>query len=132
MTSSTKVGFVGVGNMGEALLAGLLSAGTPASSIIFTQRSAERAATIESRYGITAVPLEDVAQADYILLCVKPKDIEEIASQLAPHINKKAAVISFAAGKRIEAIESCLGDEIAVIRVMPNTPTFIGKGAAGI
>ena len=130
--SAQTVGFVGVGNMGEALLAGLISAGAPKSSITFVQRSPERAKTISERYGISQVSLADVAKSDCILLCVKPKDIEGICTQLAQHVNSESLIVSFAAGKRIETIESALGGNVGVIRVMPNTPTFIGKGASGI
>ncbi|MEI8223345.1 MAG: NAD(P)-binding domain-containing protein, partial [Actinomycetes bacterium] len=66
----TTVGIIGVGNMGEALLSGLLLAGTPKTDVVFAQRSDERAAYISERYGISLKPLPSVAAADVVILAV--------------------------------------------------------------
>ena len=126
------VGIIGVGNMGEALLSGLLKSGTPTSNIVFAQRSEERASYISSKYGIARESLSATASCDVVLLCVKPKDIAEMCTQIKGSLKKGSVVVSVAAGKTIRGMEELLGDEMAVVRVMPNTPTFIGKGAAGI
>jgi pyrroline-5-carboxylate reductase len=126
------VGIIGVGNMGEALLAGLLKAGSQPSEIIFAQRSDERAAYIESKYGIARKSLEEVAAADVILLCVKPKDIADMCEAIKADLRPGAVLVSVAAGKTIAGMQAIVGNQIGIIRVMPNTPTFIGKGAAGI
>jgi len=128
----TTVGIIGVGNMGEALLSGLLLAGTPKTDVVFAQRSDERAAYISERYGISLRPLPSVAAADVVILAVKPKDIAAMCGEIKGHLRAGSALVSVAAGKTIEGIQSIVGPEIAVIRVMPNTPTSIGKGAAGI
>ena len=127
-----KVGIIGVGNMGEALLAGLLSAGTPASDVIFAQRTPERALFISTKYGITQKPLSEVADCDVLLLCVKPKDIAEICEEIKSDVTPGSVVVSVAAGKRIDDMQKILGQNVGVVRVMPNTPTFLRKGAAGI
>lgn len=126
------VGIIGVGNMGEALLSGLLKSGTPMSNIVFSQRSDERASYIAATYGIARQSLAVTASADVVLLGVKPKDIADICEQIKGSLKKGAVVVSVAAGKTIAGIQSILGDGVAVVRVMPNTPIFIGKGAAGI
>lgn len=127
-----RVGIIGVGNMGEALLAGLLQSGTTPDEIVFAQRSEERAAYISSKYGISEQPLKEVAQSDLVLLCVKPKDIAEMCAQIKDDLKEGAVLVSVAAGKTIGGIQAIVGPSVGVIRVMPNTPTFIGKGAAGI
>lgn len=127
-----RVGIIGVGNMGEALLAGLLHSGTQPSEIIFAQRSSERAAVISTKYGISQKPLAEVAGAEVVLLCVKPKDIAAICEEIKASLTPGSVIVSVAAGKTIEGIQAIVGDTVGVVRVMPNTPTFIGKGAAGI
>ena len=128
------VGIIGVGNMGEALLAALLAAGQPADSICFTEKRDERAAEIANRYGAVRKALGEVARdCEVILLVVKPQDLlatlEEIG-QSGPTTSK--SYISFVAGKQIAAIESHLPHGSSVIRVMPNTPALIGKGMAAL
>jgi pyrroline-5-carboxylate reductase len=132
MAMELTVGIIGVGNMGEALLSGLLKSGTPTSNIVYAQRSDERASYISSTYGIARQSLAITASADIVLICVKPKDIAAICEQIKGSLKKGAVVVSVAAGKTIAGIQSIVGDDVAVVRVMPNTPTFIGKGAAGI
>lgn len=127
-----SVGIIGVGNMGEALLSGLLKSGTPTSKIHFAQRSDERAAYITSKYGISRKSLGEVAASDVILLCVKPKDIAAMCEEIKGSLKSGAVIVSVAAGKTIAGIQAIVGESVAVVRVMPNTPTFIGKGAAGI
>ena len=128
----TTVGIIGAGNMGEALLAGLILAGTPTGDVSFAQRSDERASYISQRYGVARKSLSEVAGADVVILCVKPKDIALMCEEIKSDLKPGAVVVSVAAGKTIEGIQSIVGQKVAVIRVMPNTPTFIGKGAAGI
>jgi pyrroline-5-carboxylate reductase len=126
------VGIIGVGNMGEALLAGLLQSGTRPDEIIFAQRSEERASYISGKYGVSQRTVKEVAQADLVLLCVKPKDIAGMCEEIKNDLKAGSVLVSVAAGKTIGGIQAIVGPSIGVIRVMPNTPTFIGKGAAGI
>ena len=127
-----QMGIIGVGNMGEALLAGALKSGMPRADITFMQRSDERANYISKNYGIRRVDIAEIASSDLLLLCVKPKDIADMCMTLKEYLKTGSTIISVAAGKTIEGIQSILGPGVGVIRVMPNTPTFIGKGAAGI
>lgn len=128
-----KVGFIGVGNMGEALLVGLLKAGATPAQISFAVRRPERSAEIAAKYGIQPAPLEEMAQScDVLLIIVKPQDLTTVTDVIAPVINPKALVISFLAGKKTSTISELLADGQAVIRVMPNTPTSLGVGMAGM
>ena len=128
------VGIIGVGNMGEALLAALIASGQSASSICFTEKREERAAEISSRYGATAKSLAEIARdCQTILLVVKPQDLFDTLDQInATGSSAGKSYISFVAGKTISSIESRLSGESSVIRVMPNTPALIGKGMAAL
>lgn len=128
----TKVGIIGVGNMGEALLAGLLRDGTPTSDVVFAQRSDARAEYISLTYGILRKSLAEVAGCEVVIVAVKPKDISSICEEIKNHLRSDGVIVSVAAGKTIQGIQEIVGVDKAVIRVMPNTPSFIGKGAAGL
>ena len=125
---SAKVGFIGVGNMGEALLVALIKAGADTSKISFIVRRPERRAELVARYGITPASIEELAAtSEVLMIIVKPQDVAPILSQVAPLLNPEALVISFLAGKKIATFEEALG-QVAVARVMPNTPTLLGVG----
>jgi len=130
--SQPCVGIIGVGNMGEALLAGLIAAGQRPESICFTEKRDERAEEVASRYGSTRKSITELAQdCQVILLVVKPQDLFDTLEQLGATAGARS-YISFVAGKTISAIESRLPAGSSVIRVMPNTPALIGKGMAAL
>jgi pyrroline-5-carboxylate reductase len=118
--------------MGEALIAALIRSGVNPGDISFAEKRDDRAAELTARYSIVHRDLSAVAaQASTILLVVKPQDMGATLSELAPHLNADALLISFAAGKTIASITNGLGKSNPVIRVMPNTPALLGKGASG-
>ena len=125
---TARVGLVGVGNMGEALLVALLKAGAPAENISFAVRRPERSAEIVAQYGITGATIAQMAAtSDVLMIIVKPYDLEVVMEQLRPELKSGVLVISFLAGKKIATLESGLGTS-AIARVMPNTPTLLGAG----
>jgi len=131
--SKYQVGLIGVGVMGEALISGLISSRFPKAQIVFTEKRTERAREISSKYGAREVELPELAKtSDVILLVVKPQDLEQLLTSLDAHLNKNAALVSFAAGKTTDFVNGIVGRNISVIRVMPNTPTLIGLGMAAM
>ena len=131
--ATSTVGFIGVGNMGEALLVGLLKAGAKPSQISFAVRRAERSVEIVSKYGIKPATLTEMASTcDVLLIIVKPQDLTTVTDLIAPVINPQSLVISFLAGKKTQTIAQLLGGNHSVIRVMPNTPTMLGVGMSGL
>jgi pyrroline-5-carboxylate reductase len=131
--SKYQVGLIGVGVMGEALISGLISSRFPKAQIVFTEKRTERAREISSKYGAREVELPELAKtSDVILLVVKPQDLEQLLTSLGAHLNKNAALVSFAAGKTTDFVNGIVGRNISVIRVMPNTPTLIGLGMAAM
>jgi pyrroline-5-carboxylate reductase len=131
--SKYQVGVIGVGVMGEALLAGLVSAGFPKVAISFAEKRTERADEIKGKYGATHLELDELlGKSDVVLLVVKPQDLGDLLTNYGAKFKSGALVLSFAAGKNTKFISSHLNPDISVIRVMPNTPTLIGKGMAAI
>ena len=129
---ANHIGVIGAGVMGEALIAALIRSGVNPGDISFAEKRDERASELASRYSIIHKSLADVAtESSTILLVIKPQDMASTLSELAPHIAPDSLVISFAAGKTIASITSGLGKDNPVVRVMPNTPALVGKGASG-
>ena len=132
--SEKRVAVIGAGVMGEALISGLIAYGISPSSITISEKRDERAAELKALYKVSNAPLgENVANCNLILLVVKPQDAAEVLSEISQSIKHGTLVISFVAGKRISFIADCIGTSAnPVIRVMPNTPTLVGKGMAAI
>ena len=128
---ANHIGVIGAGVMGEALIAALIRSGVNPGDISFAEKRDDRAAELTARYSIVHRDLSEVAaQASTILLVVKPQDMGATLSELAPHLNADALLISFAAGKTISFISNGLGTGNPVVRVMPNTPTLVAQGMA--
>jgi pyrroline-5-carboxylate reductase len=131
--SKYQVGLIGVGVMGEALISGLVSSRFPKAQIVFTEKRADRAREISSKYGAREVDLTELAKSsDVILLVVKPQDLEQLLVSIEADLNKSATLVSFAAGKTTDFVSKIVGPNISIVRVMPNTPTLIGLGMAAI
>lgn len=125
MTTTT---FIGGGMMGEAILAGMIAAGTAPHDIVVVEKLAERAAFLADRYGIrTAELAEGAALADFVIVAVKPQGFDETLRALQPALHPGAVVISIAAGKTLATMEHLLPG-VHCIRVMPNTPALVGQG----
>jgi pyrroline-5-carboxylate reductase len=132
MANQQKVAVLGAGVMGEALIAALIGSGVEPAQIAIVEKRPERCSELIAKYEITVDSLQNaVATSDVILLVVKPQDMQELLSEITEHVNKKALIMSFAAGKKIDFIQQALGAAQPVVRIMPNTPTSIGLGASG-
>ncbi len=130
---TTTIALLGVGKLGEALLSGLLRSGTPAGSLLAAERYAERAAEIGSRYGVlTPSPEEAAAQADVVLLVVKPQDMRALLADVGPHLRPQTLVVSMAAGITTSLVEELVPAGTPVVRVMTNTPVFVDEAMSAI
>lgn len=130
-----KVAFVGAGNMAEALIKGLLRAGTYGQDeIVGTGRRRERLEHLARTYGIrtTADNVAAVAEAEIVVLAVKPQAMNKMLDLIAPGIDHSKLVISVAAGVPIEALERKLGRGARIVRAMPNTPALVSEGATAV
>lgn len=128
-----RTAVIGAGNMGEALISALIASGVKPADIAVCEKRSDRAAELIERYAIKIVDLKDaVADAEAILLVVKPQDMAGVLAEVGRAVNKSAVVVSFAAGKKIEFIAQNLSTENSIIRVMPNTASIVGAGMAAI
>ncbi len=128
-----QIAILGAGVMGETLLSGLLRAGWTADDVVATERRPERAAELAETYGVAVLDnAEATAKADTIVLVVKPQDMAALLTEIAPAIRPDALVVSMAAGITTGFVEERLPGEVAVVRVMPNTPALVDQGMAAI
>ena len=131
MNQQSKVAVIGAGVMGEDLIAALITSGVNPDRITISEKREERAQELISKYLINAAPLNaNVADADALLLFVKPQDMASVLEEIKGSINPTSVVITFAAGKTISFISNGLGTGNPVVRVMPNTPTLVAQGMA--
>jgi pyrroline-5-carboxylate reductase len=131
MNQQSKVAVIGAGVMGEALIVALISSGVNSNRITISEKREERAQELVAKYSINSSELaSNVANADALLLVVKPQDMGSVLDEIKGSINPEAVVITFAAGKTISFISNGLGTSNPVVRVMPNTPTLVGAGMA--
>jgi len=135
MPLGKKIAFLGSGNMAEALVKGLLAAGTAApDEIVCAEPRAERREELQTRHGVavTASNLAAVKQADILLLSVKPQVMDALLDEIAPAMDARKLVVSIAAGVPISAIAHKLGATARIVRTMPNTPALVGAGATAL
>src|SRR4029453_3701449 len=129
------VGFLGAGNMGEALIKGLLAAKlVPAQAIFATDVRPERLKELDRQYGIqvSSDNAELVKRADIVILAVKPQIMDAVATEIAPAVTRGKLLISIAAGVATDKIRARLPRDARLIRVMPNTPALVLEGATAI
>ena len=131
---SMKVGFVGAGNMAEALMKGIISAGVAAKEdIIAGEIIKDRREFIGRTAGVkvTADNVEVVRGSNVVVLAVKPQHMATVLEELKPYLTADHLVISIAAGIRIGFMESRLNQGVRIVRVMPNQPCLVGASASG-
>ncbi|HTG01861.1 MAG TPA: NAD(P)-binding domain-containing protein, partial [Nitrospirota bacterium] len=130
-----KIAFLGGGNMAEALIKGLLAAGTarPDQIMVFDV-SADRLAHLKKAYSIEPAKTNNDAarEAGVIILSVKPQVVERVLGEIAGSVDTSKLVVSIAAGVSLAKIEKALADGARVVRVMPNTPALVLAGAAAL
>jgi pyrroline-5-carboxylate reductase len=135
MASSRKIAILGAGRIGEALISGLLSAEWRApEEIAATCRREERAAELRERYGIAATLSnpEAVAGSALVVIAVKPQDLDALLGEIGGLIGPEQTVLSVAAAIPTAQIESRLAGDVPVVRAMPNTPSTVHEGIAGL
>ncbi|MGO2745616.1 pyrroline-5-carboxylate reductase [Microbacterium sp.] len=139
--SLPSLAFLGAGSMGGAILHGVVASGIQVDGgIVATNRTAEKAATLDGLENVTAIALEDdpsgntdaASSARIILVGVKPAMVPDLLHEIAPVLRDDAIVVSLAAGVTLATFAEGLGEKTRVIRSMPNTPATVGKGVTGL
>jgi pyrroline-5-carboxylate reductase len=133
-TLDKSIGFLGAGNMAEALLRGLLRGHAAAEQISASGPREERMFELAKRYGIfTTTDNAALAErSEILILAVKPQILRRVLDEISPRVRPDALVISIAAGVPIAAIAERLKPQTRVIRTMPNTPALVDAGATAI
>ena len=130
-----KVGFIGGGNMGEALIKGLIAANlVPAEAVYASDVRIERLRALDQQYGVQLCEdnAELVRQVDVVILAVKPQIMAPVVRHIASAVTRKKLLISIAAGVSTTTIRAALGKDARLIRVMPNTPALVLEGVTAI
>lgn len=134
MLQNQKIAVIGAGNMGLALLKGMIDSGAvPPEAITVRNKRPEKAKALAEKFGVrtAATNVEAVTGADIVLLSVKPQIFSTVLAELRGKTGD-ALIISVAAGVSTERIERELGGSPRVVRTMPNTPALIKQGATAI
>ncbi|MDY0005533.1 MAG: pyrroline-5-carboxylate reductase [Spongiibacteraceae bacterium] len=130
-----RIAFIGAGNMAASIIGGLVAEGFSAQSIAAADPSAESLARIQ---GVAPVRIATdnhsaVADADVVVLAVKPQVMRTVAEALAPALQAgKPLLISIAAGIEVASLARWLGPDLPIVRCMPNTPALVQRGATAL
>ena len=131
---SVKVGFIGVGNMGGAILNGyLFKSGERKADILIFDTDPEKTAKIQGAGCYICKSINElVLRSDMIMIGVKPNVFEQVLLEITESYNSKKVLISMAAGISISFIESIIGGNAKIIRIMPNTPALVCEAMTAI
>ena len=130
-----RIAVLGAGKIGEALISGLLSSGwRDAADLSASTRRQERVDALVEKFGIAATTsnAEAAAGAALVVIAVKPQDLDTLLGEIGPLVQPDQTVLSVAAAVSTAAIERHLADGVPVVRAMPNTPSTVHEGMAGI
>ncbi|MEB3020594.1 pyrroline-5-carboxylate reductase [[Mycobacterium] crassicus] len=134
-----RIAIIGGGNMGEALLAGLLAAGRPVKDLVVAERYSDRARQLSEKYSVLVTSVADAMEnAAIVIVAVKPQDVDSVVAEFAKNVTASSGdsaeqvLVTIVAGVTTGYVESKLPAGAAVIRVMPNTPVKVRAGASGL
>lgn len=128
-----KIGFIGMGNMGFAMLKGILQI-FPKEEIVFADANKERCDNVSAQTGVQYVDsnAECANSAKYLILAVKPQYYNQVLKNIENIIRTEHVVISIAPGITVDTLKNALGFDKRIVRAMPNTPALLGCGMTGI
>lgn len=130
-----KLCFIGAGNMAGAIIAGLVASGYPAALISVCAPSTQRRDRLAEKYGIhsSSDNIACASAAEVVVLAVKPQLMAEVCTDLQKQVNfSDKLVLSIAAGVSIARFYALLAENLNIVRIMPNTPSLVGKGMSGL
>lgn len=132
---SKKIGFIGCGNMGTAILQGILDSGKcRAADVIVSTKSEESARAKRETYGVEATTdnCAVAREADVLFLAVKPQFYAQVIAQVRDEVRESKLVVTMAPGKTLEWLREQFGKDVKLIRTMPNTPSMVKEGMMGM
>lgn len=128
-----QFGFIGAGNMGFAIMKGLLKTFSP-GNITFYEKDPERAGDVAASTAVVAADsaLACASSSQYVILAVKPQQLGKVAEAIGRRITKEQILISIAPGVSVADLKGFFGEDTRVVRAMPNTPALVGEGVSGV
>ncbi len=129
------ISFIGGGNMGSAMIGGIISAGLSSKEEILVADQSERARqAAKDRFGVRVTDdnRKAAAEADILFLSIKPQFVYDVIKEIRESVSEKTLVISIVAGQKIASLEKAFGKPIRLIRVMPNTPALVGEAMSAL
>lgn len=130
-----SIAFIGGGNMATSLISGLVHAGWAGNQITVVDRNADKRQALIEQYGVRTAEsaTADVLAVDALVLAVKPQALADTARALTAVLGaNRPLILSVAAGISLAALRQWLGEDAALVRAMPNTPSLLGVGATGL
>lgn len=130
-----RIAFIGGGNMATSLIAGLVADGYPPANLIVSEPEASRLGALVERFAISPSPdnRAAAAAAEILVLCVKPQIARGVCEEIAAAVReRRPLVISIMAGIGLGLLGRWLGEGLALVRAMPNTPAMLQAGATGL
>lgn len=128
-------GFIGCGNMGSAIIGGIIKNGIAnADNIYVSDKSKIALDNINNSYGVYTSQdnTKIVSKVQILFLCVKPQLLYNVIDEIKSVVNSDTVIVSIVAGQSIEMIENAFEKEIKLVRVMPNTPALVGEGMSAM
>lgn len=132
---SKKIGFIGCGNMGSAIVGGLIKSNfQSADDIIISTRTEESANKLKEELKVNVTTDNKIVakQADILFLAVKPNLYKKVVEEIKEELTTDKLIITIAAGITIKDVEYWLGEGYRIVRTMPNTPALVGKAMSAI
>lgn len=129
------IGFIGAGNMGQAMAGGILSSGiVKAENIIFSDVSQENLKKAYKKYGVKTSNsnILTASMSNFIILSVKPNMYQNVIDEIKDYIKPETVIITIAAGITLEKLKVMFGKNVKIVRTMPNTPAMVGEGMTAV
>lgn len=135
-----KLGVIGLGNMGTAIVKGYIAGGADVKKIFVMEQDPGRRAAFAEETGVTACESigELTEKSDILLIAVKPKDVPSVIAQTVPHMTEDKIISCIAAGMTVARLRACVvsdaewADRVKIVRIMPNTPAMVGTGMSAL
>ena len=125
-----KIGFVGLGRMGSALLNGFFDAGLKSQNVEFVESDVEKQQSLSQEFGIRSSSLKElITTVDIVFVCIKPQGVSAFLKEISSYLPSTLCMVSVLAGVRLATFQS-INESQPVIRVMPNTPVMVGEGVS--
>lgn len=129
-----QLGFIGAGNMAQAMIGGVLKSGLLEKKEIIASAATQKTIdSVKKEFGIcTTLDNREVAKSDIVFLAVKPIYCSQVIEEIKDVLSERQIVVSIAAGKSMAWLEEAFGSRRKIVRTMPNTPALVGEGITAV